>query len=58
MLRNKMKCSIAALLVSMIDMAEAALTAPCYGYGGIFGEPSNYLEDDMDKVKDYKVGQV
>ena len=53
MLRNKMKCTVAALLVSMIDLAEAELTAPCYGYGGIFGEPSNYLEDDMDKVKEY-----
>ena len=58
MLRNKLLCSTAALLVSMIDKADAVLTAPCYGYGGIFGEPSNYLEDDMDKVKDYKVGQV
>ena len=58
MLRKKMKCCVAALLVSVIniDVARAELTAPCYGYGGIFGEPSNYLEDDMDKVKEYKVG--
>ena len=56
MLRNKLLCSTAALLVSIIDKADAVLTAPCYGYGGIFGEPSNYLEDDMDKVKEYKVG--
>lgn len=58
MLRNKMKCCIAALLVTVIDFADAELSAPCYGYGGIFGEPSNYLEDDMDKVKDLQVGKV
>ena len=31
---------------------------PCYGYGAIVGKPSNYLEDDLDKVKQLKVGQT
>ena len=30
----------------------------CYGYGAIVGSPSNYLEDDLDKVKELKVGQT
>lgn len=31
---------------------------PCYGYGAIVGKPSNYLEDDLDKVKELNVGQT
>ena len=29
----------------------------CYGYGTILGEPSLYLEDDMDDVTRDEVGQ-
>ena len=34
-----------------------ALDAPCYGYGTIMGSPNQYLEDDLAKVKELKVGQ-
>lgn len=43
-------------LSCLFGLAEA-LTAPCYGYGNLWGEPSNYLEDDLDLVKDLLVGQ-
>ena len=46
--------SIASVL--LLDVAMA-LDAPCYGYGNIFGSPSNYLEDDLDQVSEIKVGQ-
>ena len=38
-----------ASAVLFFDVAMA-LDAPCYGYGNIFGSPSNYLEDDLDQV--------
>jgi len=34
-----------------------ALSAPCYGYGDIFGSPSELLVDDLDIVKELKIGQ-
>jgi len=36
---------------------EAIKNAPCYGYGKGMGSPSNYLNDDLSKVEELKVGQ-
>ena len=47
---------LAATIASLISMSNGQ--TPCYGYGTIVGEPSNYLEDDLDKVKQLKVGQT
>ena len=40
-----------------LQSVTIALEAPCYGYGNIMGSPDKYLEDDLDKVKELKVGQ-
>ena len=47
---------ITAGLSCLFGLAEG-LPAPCYGYGNLFGEPSNYLEDDLDLAKELKIGQ-
>jgi len=36
-------------LTCLLGGAEG-LSSPCYGYGTLFGSPSNYLEDDLDIV--------
>lgn len=43
--------------ISYLINSINALDAPCYGYGNIMGEPSNFIEDDMEYVKALKVGQ-
>ena len=50
---------IAAVAVCLASVAvgQTKLKAPCYGYGNIIGQPSNYLEDDYEKVVRLKVGQ-
>lgn len=53
---RKLSCVVAGLLCPL-SIAEGALEVPCYGYGSVFGTPSNYIEDDMSIVKELKVGQ-
>ena len=48
---------IVAGITCLLGVAEGVLEVPCYGYGNVFGTPSNYIEDDMNIVKELKVGQ-
>ncbi len=43
-------------LTCLLGVTEAA-EVPCYGYGSPFGTPSDYIVDDMEIVKELKIGQ-
>ena len=44
-------------LAFLIRVSEAVSGVPCYGYGAVFGTPSNYIVDDISIVKGLKIGQ-
>ena len=46
-----------AAALSFLYGRAAALDVPCYGYGSIMGSPDKFLNDDMKKVRELKVGQ-
>ena len=52
-----MSIKAALVVASFLATAVSALDAPCYGYGSVMGRPSKYLQDDMEKVEEYAVGQ-
>ena len=54
---NQSSTVLVGSAISLLISSTNALDAPCYGYGNIMGEPSNYIDDDMIKVKSLKVGQ-
>ena len=53
---NQSSTVLVGSAISLLISSTNALDAPCYGYGNIMGEPSNYIDDDMIKVKSLKVG--
>ena len=46
----------AGLASVMLLSAVDALSAPCWGYGAIVGEPGDYLEDDYENLVAKKIG--
>ena len=56
MFQNKSLTNVTFGFACMLGVT-VALDSPCYGYGNIMGSPSKYLEDDLAKVKELKVGE-
>ena len=48
---------VAVTCLAGLTVGQTRLSAPCYGYGNIIGNPGNFLEDDYEKVSELKVGQ-
>jgi len=43
--------TIAILLLTQLVEGQQWLTAPCYGYGEVMGNPNAWLRSDMSKVQ-------
>jgi hypothetical protein len=42
--------SVSLLLTQLVE-GQQWLTAPCYGYGEVMGNPNAWLRSDMNKVQ-------